>query len=107
MNMRLRPMKSAMRPPMSSRPPNARVYAVSAHCRLAMEMCRARCAEGSAMVTTDASSTIINWAMAIMARARKRLGSSSSGGAVRRSTGRRVVVVAVIRGRLPAFFVGR
>ncbi len=60
MNIRLRPMKSAIRPPISNRPPNANVYAVKAHWRLAIEMCRARWAEGRAIVTTEASRTIIS-----------------------------------------------
>jgi hypothetical protein len=41
-------------------------------------MCSARCAEGRAIVTTDASSTIMSWAIAMIPRARKRLGSSTS-----------------------------
>ena len=39
------------------------------HWRSATEMCRARWAEGRATMTTEASSTIISWAMAITARA--------------------------------------
>src|ERR1700688_2655334 len=45
------------------------------HCRLATEMCRARCADGSATMTTEASRTIINWATAMTARAQYRRGS--------------------------------
>ena len=78
MNIRLRPIKSAIRPPISNRPPNANVYAVRAHWRLASEMCRARWAEGRAIVTTEASRTIMSWAMAITPSARKRRGSGSS-----------------------------
>src|ERR1022692_5121462 len=32
------------------------------HCRLSVEKCNARCAEGSAMFTIVASSTTISWA---------------------------------------------
>jgi hypothetical protein len=52
------------------------VYAVSIHCRLAVEMWSERCAEGRAMITTEASSTTISWATAMTARARNRLGSA-------------------------------
>ncbi len=45
------------------------------HCRLATEMCRARWAEGSATMTTDASSTIMSWATAMTASDQYRLGS--------------------------------
>ena len=44
---------------------------------LVAEMCRARCADGRAMVTTVASSTTMSWAMAITVNARNRLGSGS------------------------------
>src|ERR1700686_1033820 len=45
------------------------------HCRLATEMCRARCAEGRATMTTDASRTIMSWATAMTASDQYRLGS--------------------------------
>ncbi len=45
------------------------------HCRLATEMCRAFCADGRAMVTIEASSTTISWAMTTTARIDQRLGS--------------------------------
>ena len=64
-----------MRPPSNRRPAKASVYAVSIHWRLAVEMCSAFCAEGRAMMTTEASSTTISCAMAMTPRARKRLGS--------------------------------
>lgn len=47
------------------------------HCRLATEMCRACWAEGRATLTMEASTTIINWAMAMTTRARHRCGSAS------------------------------
>src|SRR6202035_5059563 len=48
------------------------------HCRLAIEMCRACWADGSATITTDASSTIMSWATAMTARDQYRLGSGAS-----------------------------
>src|ERR1700681_1352539 len=48
------------------------------HCRSATEMCRARCAEGRATMTTDASSTIMSWATAMTANDQYRLGSRAS-----------------------------
>jgi hypothetical protein len=45
-NVVLRPIRSAIRPPSSSRLPNAREYAVMTHCRSALENPRARCAVG-------------------------------------------------------------
>src|SRR5580704_570740 len=83
-----------MRPPSSSRPAKASVYAVSIHWRLAVEMCRARCADGRAMITTEASSTTMSWATAMMANARKRLGSRSGPGPVVWSGRSRVDVMA-------------
>ena len=40
-------------------------------------MCRAACAEGSAMVTTVMSSTIINWLSAMTTRLHQRRGSGA------------------------------
>src|SRR5271157_3203612 len=45
-------------------------------------MCRARWADGRAMITTEASSTTMSWATAMMASARKRFGSSWGWGPV-------------------------
>ena len=55
-----RPNRSAKRPPTSSREPKARAYAVTIHCRDPLVKPKSRCAEGSAMVTTVASSTTIS-----------------------------------------------
>jgi hypothetical protein len=57
---RFRPMASATRPPTSSSPPKARVYAVMTHWRSASEALSARCAQGSAMLTMVASSAAIS-----------------------------------------------
>src|SRR5829696_2076206 len=64
-----------MRPPSSSRPPKASVYAVTIHCRSASLMPRSRWADGSAMFTIDASSTTISWATPITSSASHRLWS--------------------------------
>src|SRR6516225_9412449 len=57
-------------------------------------MCRACCADGSAIVTTVASRTIMSWAIAITPRALNRLGSGSA------SDGVGAVRVALIGGLL-------
>src|SRR6185437_3494562 len=46
-------------------------------CRSASEICNDRWAEGRATITTDASSTIISWAIAITASDHQRRGSGS------------------------------
>src|SRR5215471_308059 len=61
-SIRLRPTRSDSRPPSSNSPPKASEYAVTTHCRSALENPRSRCAEGSAMFTIVASSTTINCA---------------------------------------------
>src|SRR4051795_1524509 len=55
-----------MRPPSSSRPPKASVYAVIIHCRSASLMCSACWAVGRAMLTIVASSTISSWETAMI-----------------------------------------
>ena len=60
MNRRLRPMKSAARPPSSRKPPKASVYAFTTHCSELAEKWRSSWIEGSATFTTVASSTTMN-----------------------------------------------
>lgn len=74
MNVFLRPTRSAIRPPSSSSPPNASVYAVITHCRLASDIPRSRWADGRAMFTIVASSTTISCAIAITTRPHQRRG---------------------------------
>src|SRR3954470_24179302 len=50
------------------------------HCRLSVEKCRARCAEGSAMLTIVASSTTISCAVPSSARTAQRLACLSAAG---------------------------
>jgi hypothetical protein len=64
-NVTLRPSRSASRPPSSSRLPNARVQAVTTHCRSTVVKCSARCADGSAMFITVRSRTTISCASPI------------------------------------------
>src|ERR1700733_10914549 len=71
----LRPNRSPTLPPTNSKLPNASAYAVTTHCRLSLEKCNARCAEGNATVTMVASSTTISCAMLSKARTAQRLGS--------------------------------
>ncbi len=79
MKMTLRPIRSASRPPNSSRLPNASAYAVTTHCRSTVLKPSARCADGSAMFTIVTSSTIISWASPITPRISHRRGLMLSG----------------------------
>src|SRR5665213_3382035 len=65
-------------------------------------MCRARCALGSATTTTVASSTMMSWAIAMIARVQYRLGSGtvSSSGLLSRTS----VVISIF---LPAWLALR
>src|SRR5262245_62506832 len=72
-NVTLRPSRSPSRPPNSSRLPNASAYAVTTHCRSTVVKPRARCADGSAIFTTVASSTTMSCARAITPRTSQRL----------------------------------
>ena len=78
MNSRLRPNRSPIRPPASSRLPNASAYAVTTHSRLLLEKCSARCAEGSAILTTVMSSTIISCAIPRIAKIHQRRALTAS-----------------------------
>ena len=75
MNRRLRPTKSAARPPSSRKPPKARVYAFTTHCSELAEKSRSSWIEGSATFTTVASSTTMNWAMHTSTRTSHLLGT--------------------------------
>ena len=77
-NSRLRPNRSPSRPPASSRLPNASAYAVTTHSRLLLEKCSALCAEGSAMLTTVMSSTIISCAIPRTAKIHHRRAPTAS-----------------------------
>ncbi len=66
------PTRSDSRPPSSSSPPKASEYAVTTHCRSALENASARWAEGSAMFTIVASRTTISWASPTTARTHQR-----------------------------------
>jgi hypothetical protein len=68
-NVVLRPSKSASFPPANRRLPNAKLYAVTTHCRSAVVKCNARCADGNAMFITVRSSTTMSCAMPITPRA--------------------------------------
>ena len=78
MNMTLRPIRSASRPQNSSRLPNDSEYAVTIHCLSTLLNPRSRCADGSAMFITVASSTTMSCAVAITARISQRRGLGSA-----------------------------
>ena len=75
MNMCRRPRRSAIRPPSSSSPPNAKMYAFATQDRLSLAKCRPCWIEGSAMFTTDASRITMNSASASSTSAHHRRGS--------------------------------
>src|SRR5215469_8845588 len=77
-NIRRRPTRSDSRPPNSSNPPKASEYAVTTHCRSALENPSALWAEGSAIVTIVASSTTISWASPTTPRTHQRRADSAS-----------------------------
>jgi hypothetical protein len=70
MNMRLRPSRSARRPPSSRKPPNVSVYAFTTHVRLSREKCKCAPIEGSATLTIEASITTTNCVIANSSSAR-------------------------------------
>ena len=71
-NVTLRPSRSDSLPPSSSRLPNARLYAVTTHCRSTVVKPSARCADGSAMFTIVRSRTTISCARPITPRISQR-----------------------------------
>src|SRR5215468_11156099 len=78
-SIRRRPSRSDSRPPSSNNPPKASEYAVTTHCRSALENPSACWAEGSAMVTIVASSTTISWASPTTPRIhQRRVGPAST-----------------------------
>ena len=72
MNMTLRPIRSASLPQNNSRLPNDSEYAVTIHCLSTLLKPRSRCADGSAMFITVASSTTISCASAMTTRISQR-----------------------------------
>src|SRR5579862_78009 len=99
-NIRRRPRTSPRRPPNSSRPPKVRVYALSTHCRSAVEKFRLRWIDGSATVTMVASSTTINCAVEMTTSASpNRSGRASSrGGAATMSPAVTRSALTVVKG---------
>jgi len=72
MKTHLRLNMSPIRPPSSSRPPNARAYEVTIHWRPLSGNPSACWADGSAMFTMVASRTTMSWAIATMTRTSQR-----------------------------------
>src|SRR3954454_12952742 len=72
MNIRRRPIRSAMRPPSSRKPPKVSVYALTTHDRLSWEKTRALRMDGRATLTMEASSTTTNCAAASRTSASQR-----------------------------------
>src|SRR5215471_18124082 len=77
-SIRRRPTRSDSRPPSSRRPPKASEYAVTTHCRSALENPRSCWAEGSAMFTIVASRTTISWASPTTPRIHQRRADSGA-----------------------------
>src|SRR5213076_1408015 len=63
-----RPKMSPMRPPVTRRTANVKVYALTVHSSEEMDACRSRWIDGSATFTTVLSSMIMNSAKHIAAR---------------------------------------
>ena len=99
-NSRLRPNRSPIRPPASSRLPNASAYAVTTHSRPLSEKCSAFCAEGSAMLTTVMSSTIISCAIPRIAKIHQRRAPTASPPSRPRSRLRHVMLLLVRHSKL-------
>ena len=75
---RLRPRKSAIRPPSSSSAPNGSAYAVTIHWVSLGLMPMSAAARGIATFTMVASRITISWAMAMTSNAIQRFGSGTS-----------------------------
>ena len=104
---RRRPNRSPARPPSSRKPPNTSVYALMTHWRFAALNPRSVWIDGSATLTTVASSTTMNCARQTMTRTTQRLLSasparggstnSSSGCVAAVDTGPRKLAIATLR----------
>ena len=70
MNIRLRPSRSAIRPPSNRKPPKVSAYALTTHERSVREKCSARPIDGSATLTIEASITTTNSVTASSSSAR-------------------------------------
>ena len=81
MNIRLRPSRSASRPPSSRKPPNVSVYAFTTHERSVRAKWRCVPIDGSATFTIEASITITNCVIASSSSARFFARGVYSGGA--------------------------
>src|SRR6516165_10295949 len=77
-SIRRRPTRSDIRPPSSSSPPKASEYAVTTHCRSALENPSDAWADGSAMFTIVASRITINWASPTTPRTHQRRADPAS-----------------------------
>src|SRR4051812_25447252 len=84
-NSRLRPSRSAARPPSSRKPPKTSVYALMTHCRFASENASPRWIDGSAMFTIVASRMTMNWARQTIARTSQRFVSVRAAEGIRNS----------------------
>src|SRR5580693_9018058 len=71
-NTRLRPSRSAARPPSSRNPPKASAYAVTTHCRSDSAKCSLTPIVGSATLTTSRSTAVMKYATASRENARHR-----------------------------------
>src|SRR6202451_1374454 len=71
-NTRLRPSRSAARPPSSKNPPKASAYAVTTHCRSDSAKCSLTPIVGSATLPTSRSSAVMKYATARSGNGRHR-----------------------------------
>src|SRR5919204_610051 len=77
MTMRLRPSRSAARPPRSRKPPKVSAKAVTTHCRFVSEKWSLRPIVGSATLTIVRSTIVMKNETASTAKARQRCGTGS------------------------------
>src|SRR6266511_3398123 len=77
MKTRLRPSRSAARPPRRRKPPNAIAYAVITHCRFSREKSSERPIEGKATFTIETSRIVMKKAVATTASTLQRWGSDA------------------------------
>src|ERR1700722_333832 len=82
-NTRLRPRRSAARPPSSKNPPKASAYAVTTHCRSDSAKCRLTPSAGSATLTMSRSTAVMKYARASSENARQRRASPGTAACAR------------------------
>ena len=105
MNMRRRPNVSAARPPRISSPPKAIAYPVTIHCTAVAEKPNSRSIDASATLTMLKSSTTMNAAVRISARASRRCEGAGPGRATSCSSGLALPAVTDVGITVPTYSI--